>query len=212
MKTSQLIDALSADAGTPPARPAPALLAGVAVAIVLAAIGFALLLGPRAGILASLAEPRFVMKFVVTSLIATTAGLAVMALGRPAASGGVARAFGAASVAALLLAVLTELAMTPSASWSARLFGQNWLFCIVMVPTISIGPLAILLLVMRRLAPAVPAGLGFAGGVLAGAIGATFYAAHCPDDSPLFVAVWYVTAIAIVGAVGAALGSRILRW
>jgi hypothetical protein len=35
---------------------------------------------------------------------------------------------------------------------------------------------------------------------------------HCPDDSPLFVAVWYPIAIAFMTAVGAALGARLLRW
>ena len=34
------------------------------------------------------------------------------------------------------------------------------------------------------------------GRVLAGGIAATLYAAHCTDDSPLFVATWYTIAIA----------------
>ena len=41
---------------------------------------------------------------------------------------------------------------------------------------------------------------------------AAFYAAHCPDDSPLFVAAWYSLAVALVAAVGAATGRLTLRW
>ncbi|MEA2988814.1 MAG: hypothetical protein QOG83_1525, partial [Alphaproteobacteria bacterium] len=46
----------------------------------------------------------------------------------------------------------------------------------------------------------------------AGALGAAIYAAHCPDDSPLFIAAWYSIAIAVVAAVGAAAGRWVLRW
>ena len=47
---------------------------------------------------------------------------------------------------------------------------------------------------------------------MSGGIAATFYAAHCPDDSPLFVAVWYPLAIAILTGLGALAGRFSLRW
>jgi hypothetical protein len=43
-------------------------------------------------------------------------------------------------------------------------------------------------------------------------LGGAFYAAHCFDDSPLFVATWYTLAIAFVTGLGALLGSKLLRW
>jgi hypothetical protein len=43
-------------------------------------------------------------------------------------------------------------------------------------------------------------------------LGATFYAAHCADDSPLFVATWYTLAALVVAALGAAIGSKVLRY
>jgi hypothetical protein len=49
-------------------------------------------------------------------------------------------------------------------------------------------------------------------GVFAGAIGAAIYAVHCPDDSPLFLAVWYLLGVSAVTAAGALLGPRMLRW
>ncbi|MFC6491272.1 NrsF family protein, partial [Nitratireductor sp. GCM10026969] len=57
-----------------------------------------------------------------------------------------------------------------------------------------------------------PALAGAAAGLLAGGLAATFYAAHCTDDSPLFVAVWYTIAVAMLALVGAAIGSRLARW
>jgi hypothetical protein len=53
---------------------------------------------------------------------------------------------------------------------------------------------------------------GAVAGLFAGALGAVLYATHCPDDSPLFVAVWYGLAIAAVALIGALAGRRLLRW
>ena len=53
---------------------------------------------------------------------------------------------------------------------------------------------------------------GAIAGVAASGIGATFYAANCNDDSPLFVATWYPLAIFMVSAAGSFGGSLLLRW
>ena len=47
-----------------------------------------------------------------------------------------------------------------------------------------------------------------AAGLLAGGLAATFYAAHCFDDSPLFVVTWYSLAIAGLTVLGALGGRR----
>jgi hypothetical protein len=65
---------------------------------------------------------------------------------------------------------------------------------------------------LRRGAPAKPAAAGAVAGMLAGGIAATFYAAHCTDDSPLFVATWYTIAIAGLALAGAAGARRFARW
>jgi hypothetical protein len=49
-------------------------------------------------------------------------------------------------------------------------------------------------------------------GLVAAGIAATFYAAHCPDDSPFFVATWYTLATGIVVLIGTLAGRRWLRW
>ena len=49
-------------------------------------------------------------------------------------------------------------------------------------------------------------------GLLAAACGATLYAFHCFDDSPLFVATWYTLAALPVVIVGAVAGHRLMRW
>ena len=65
---------------------------------------------------------------------------------------------------------------------------------------------------LRAAAPASPALAGAAAGLLAAASGATLYAFHCFDDSPLFVVTWYSLAAIPVILLGAIAGRRLLRW
>ena len=90
--------------------------------------------------------------------------------------------------------------------------GTNSLACLALVPLLSLVPLGAILMALRYGAPSDPRLAGAAAGLLAGGIGATFYATHCVDDSPLFVATWYGLSITVVAMVGAALGARILKW
>jgi len=118
----------------------------------------------------------------------------------------------AAAPVLLALAVIFELLVLPPATWSARLIGTNSVLCLTFIPLIGIGPLAIFLMVLRHGAPTSPALAGAAAGLLAGGIAAAFYAAHCPDDSPLFVATWYTIAVSILAVIGAVAANRIARW
>jgi hypothetical protein len=108
--------------------------------------------------------------------------------------------------------VLAELMATPYSIWMPHLMGHNATACMLCIPLFALAPLAALLLALRRAAPLAPARAGALAGLAAGGLGAAFYAAHCPDDSPLFVAVWYTLAIIFVTVVGAAIGKRVLAW
>ncbi|CCV11940.1 hypothetical protein MESS4_360042 [Mesorhizobium sp. STM 4661] len=83
--------------------------------------------------------------------------------------------------------------------------------CLTYIPFGS-GPSANFLAVLRHDAPTQPTLAGAICGTFAGAIAATFYAAQCTDDSPLFVATWYMIAhrgLAVIGAVSA---NIVARW
>ena len=98
------------------------------------------------------------------------------------------------------------------ARWASRLVGSNAMICLPAIPLLSVAPLAAVLAILRRGAPASPVMAGAAAGLLAAASGAALYAFHCFDDSPLFVATWYTTAAIPVVLIGAAAGKRLLRW
>jgi hypothetical protein len=210
MKTDEFIEILVA---LPPERrrslAAPfvaALAAGLIVAIALW-----LALGPR-DILASAMSIRFDVKLLSTLSLALAAGGLMFRLAQPGAPVGywLRGLFVAPSVVAI--AVLGELAMTDPGSWWTRLVGANALDCLTYIPLLSAAPLVGLLLAMRQAAPTEPGLAGAVCGLSAGGFGGFFYAMHCPDDSPLFIAIWYTIAIAGVTLVGSFIGSRLLRW
>jgi hypothetical protein len=93
-----------------------------------------------------------------------------------------------------------------------RLIGDNARTCLTLIPLLSIGPLACLLAALRQGAPSSPTLAGVVAGLAASGVAATFYAAYCTDDSPLFVMTWYSIATLIVTTVGCLIGRKLLRW
>lgn len=212
MDTQQLIRTLGADASS--VAPSPGRLWGGAIAasVVAAFVAFMLLCGPRTDFAEAAQTVRFLFKFVVTLSLGVTAYLAARAAVRPGAP--LARKLALMALPAILLvgAIALELVALPQDQWATRLIGTNSLWCLGLIPSIGLMPLVILLGVMRTGAPTNPTIAGATAGLLAGGIAATFYAAHCFDDSPLFVATWYTLAVAALALVGAGAGRFFLRW
>jgi len=212
MDTDDLIKALAADTK----RPAVSLLSiwwsAAGLAIALAAVVFFMTLGPRPDFAAAAETPRFLFKFVVTIILAVSAFGVARSVSRPEKTWDKAAPYLAAAPVLMAVAAIMELLVLPQSEWSAKLIGTNSIACLTFISLIGIGPLVIFLLALRLAAPTRPALAGAVAGLLAGGIAATFYAAHCTDDSPLFVATWYTIAIAGLAFIGAASADRFARW
>ncbi|MBN9090425.1 MAG: DUF1109 family protein [Reyranella sp.] len=211
MKTEKLVEALVAD-GAAPKRTIPrALAAALAIGGSVSLLVFLVDLGVREDIAHALSTWRFDLKVGLVALALVLAFRLCVALAAPIPSGRPSRLLlPLAALAALAAAI--EVATVPSASWGTRLVGSNALVCLAAIPMLSAAPLGVVLLALRSGAPASPALAGAAAGFLAAASGATLYAFHCFDDSPLFVMTWYVLAALPVVGVGAIVGRRLLRW
>lgn len=211
MKTDDFISLLAQDA-SPPWRLRSVLTIAAAGGILIAAILFFGAIGFRPDIAEAVGSGRFLFKFVVTIALAITAFSTVLSLGRP--GGDVARkAFGLMIAPILLVcAAAVELMVVPSGQWLPNLIGHNARFCLTLIPLLSVGPLICFLAALRQGAPSNPGLAGAVAGLAASAIAATFYAANCTDDSPLFVVTWYPIAIAIVASVGCLAGRKLLSW
>jgi len=212
MDTDQLIRTLAAD-NFNRARPVGfvlmlALLAAAPVSLLM----FFAELGVRPDVMTAIRNPFFDLKFAVTLALAVSAIAVSLHLSRPEAS---MRGFGwwLLIPAGILVACIGgEMMMPQRAPMMTRLVGSNSKACMMAIPAMSLPLLAGALIGLRHGAPARPAVAGAVAGLLSAGLAATLYASHCTDDSPLFVATWYTIATALVTAIGALAGSKLLRF
>jgi hypothetical protein len=212
METEQLIRTLAAD-NVHRARPvgfvlALALLAAAPVSLAI----FLMVLGVRPDAMTAMHNPFFDLKFVVTLALAISAVAISLHLSRPEASlrGWAWLLLIPAGI--LAAGIASEMMLPQRVPMMTRLIGSNSRICMTAIPLLSLPLLAGALIGLRHGAPSRPALAGALAGLLSAGLAATLYASHCTDDSPLFVATWYSIAAALVTAVGALAGSRVLRF
>jgi hypothetical protein len=212
METEHLIRTLAAD-NVHRARPvgfvlALALLAAAPVSTAM----FLAELGVRPDVMTAMHNPFFDLKFVVTLALAISAIGVSLHLSRPEASLGGWAWLLLIPAGILAAAIASEMMMPQRLPMMTRLIGSNSRICMTAIPLMSLPLLAGALIGLRHGAPARPAVAGAIAGLLSAGLAATLYASHCTDDSPLFVATWYTISTALVTAVGALAGSRVLRF
>ena len=214
MRTDELINTLVADHAVQP-RPKPvgqglvmAIIGGLAISSAL----FSLTLGVRPDILSALSTWRFDLKLSANLVLLIAAAWVALRLSSPTTIP--LSAMRALLVPALLLfaAVIYELVTVPASEWPSRAMGVNGVMCLVSIISLSVLPLTATIYALRQGAPTSPAVMGAMGGLLAGALGATVFAMHCTNDSPLFVAIWYALAIGLMSMFGLVVGRHALRW
>lgn len=212
MKTDDLIRALATD--RQPAGPSPgfALLLAVAGGFAVSALLFVLWVGLRPNLASAMMSLPFMLKPLEMGLLVIASAALVLRLAKPGASARSAVLITAIAPAIMVAALAAELMTVPRSEWLVRLAGVHWYVCVMNMVLLALPMLAAILFGLRFGAPTRPALAGAAAGLLSGALSATLYISHCPDDSPIFVAAWFTLAIVIVTAIGALLGSRILRW
>ena len=214
MRTDDFINALTLDHATAP-KPQPlswTFLTAMAAGFGVAAVAFALTLGIRPDVASAILTWRYDFKFVVALTLAVTSARLVWQLARPAADARTAELAMAAAPLLLFGAVLYELWAIPSSGWLPRAIGHNSVACLISITLLSIAPLVAAFYALRRGAPLRPGLAGAVAGLLASALAAALYAMHCPDNSPLFGAIWYTSAMALVAAAAGLAGRRLLRW
>ncbi|MFN0219221.1 MAG: NrsF family protein [Hyphomicrobium sp.] len=213
MKTDDMIKALVAD-NPVVSRPIGRTIAlWLAVGAVVGSAVFMALAGVRADFGYQITHSwEFVLKFVFTLAVLIPALALVRRLARPEGDASGLAIWLILPVAIMLAAMGYDMATAGAAHATSMVFLPNWSKCVVLIPILSLAPLAAVLTALKQGAPAHPALAGAVGGLLSGAMGATLYASHCDADSPLFVGVWYPLGIVAVTALGGLIGSRLLKW
>jgi hypothetical protein len=208
--TDQVIRTLAKQAGARRSAPsydavliiAAALSLVSAVALVLVFFGV-----QQADLQATLASASFHHK--VASMLTLACGGILLArfAGRPGSS---VLAFASLlpGVAILLFGAATDASGLPVLGAS----NISVPHCVASIVLLSLPALAIVLAAIRTGVPTRPTFGGALAGMLAGVIGGAAYAIVCKNDGALFVAVWYMVAVAIVTGLGALIGRKVLAW
>lgn len=188
------------------------MLKAVAAGFVLSLVLTVTIIGLRHDLASSIETARVASKIMTSATLAACACALVVSIGQPGAPLRMHALLFLAPMVLVLLSVTLELIVVPQDQWAASLMGKHAVFCLLSIPLLSLGPLAILLMALRQGAPERPGLAGAVAGLAASAMAAAAYALHCPDDSPLFVITWYGAAITVVALIGAVAGRRLLRW
>jgi len=213
METDDLVQSLSADVA-PVSRSAVA--GRLALGLGAGAVGSAILmvgwLGVRPDIAEAIRTPMFWMKLAYAALASLVLAMATSRLSRPGA-----RLGGLAAAVALPFVLMgsmgaMRLFMAAREAWHALLMGESadvcpWRIFIIGLPLLTGAVWAV-----RGLAPTRLTLAGAMAGGAAGALSALIYGFHCNETAAPFVAVWYTLGIALVAALGGAVGARLLRW
>ena len=168
--------------------------------------------GVRYDIVQAMFWPMFWVKVLFPLCIAAAGFVAVERLARPGVGPRYTWVGAALPVLGIWgLAVLAWFS-APADERMPLLMGQSWRICALSIGLMALPVFAATLAVLRRMAPTRPTLAGAAAGALAGGVGAAVYALHCMELTAPFLAVWYVSGIAVPVLAGAVLGPRLLRW
>jgi hypothetical protein len=133
-------------------------------------------------------------------------------LGRPGAPLKFAWFAVALPIVTMLLAAGGILMATPPGYRLQLMLGTTWRTTTASVVVLSFPSLTAVMHAMKQLAPTRLALAGAGAGLLAGAQGLLVYSLYCSEMAVPFWGVWYVFAIAITTAIGAAIAPHCLRW
>jgi hypothetical protein len=157
-------------------------------------------------------QPTFWLKIFFPTTLVVLSGVLFPKIGTPGMPWQFWRLALALPWLAVVLVAMWILMQIPSAQRADTILGNTWHVCSANIALLSAPVFASLLWSMRSLAPTQLGWAGTISGLLAGAVGASIYALHCPELAVPFVAIWYGLGMLFWAVVGAVLGPRLLRW
>jgi hypothetical protein len=212
MRTADLIELLAGDVTATPRglvnrKLLAALIAGGLVTFAIVALW--LRCQP---LLAAAQQPWFWMKAGYTGLLTLAGAIMVRRLSTPGARLGAAPLAAALLILAMLALGAGQIVATAPGARLALWLGQTWKVCSPLILLLAVPIYAFLIAALRALAPTRLTLTGAAAGFAGGALAATLYGLHCPEQAAAFAATWYTLGIAAATALGALTGRWLLRW
>ena len=182
----------------------------VGAALAMASVFF--VLGPRTGLSTLETFIPALLKVAIAVTILVPASVYLIRLARPGGERRTPLAFVVLPFIAVMLLAAVSLAFASADHWNGKIFGDEWLECVISIPLIAIVPFSMIVYSVRQMAPTDLARTGAFAGLVAGCLSAIGYAFHCADDTVPFFALWYGGTVALCTFAGWKLGPKLLRW
>jgi hypothetical protein len=205
--TDDLIRSLASAAGTRSASLRTAFAVTGAASLACALLLVFSVIGIRQDFADMAVRMPFAFKVVYTGALVVGASVVALYAATPGAS---ATALYAMLPAAILLAC--GVIFDPTASPIIGRTNTAAAFCVSHVLFLSLPAIVLTFVFMRKGAPTQPLFAGAVIGMLCASVGALAYTLACTNDGMAYVAIWYAVACAIMAAIGATVGHRVLRW
>jgi hypothetical protein len=206
--TDDLIRSLATAAGTQRSASLWAALAVTGAASLACALLLVFsVLGIRQDFVDMAVRMPFAFKLAYTGILVVGASVVALYAATPGAS---ATALYALSPVVILLAL--GIIFDPTGFPILGRTDTAVVVCVGRILFVSLPAMILTFVFMRKGAPTHPLFAGAAIGLLSASVGGLAYTLACRNDGTAFVAIWYALACAIMAAIGAMVGHRILRW
>ncbi len=213
MNTDRLIQVLSSEASNDRGWSLrPRLLIALALGASTSFLMMLFALGIQPNLIEKMALPLFWTKFSF-ALTLLGIGLIIATISsRPGKAASKYRLLFMLPIAGIWLIALQSIGDSNLASLSQMVQGDTWKVCSLLIVYLSVPIFIATFWAIKEMAPTKPALTGFMTGLFSGGLAACIYCLHCPELSPVFVAIWYLLGTMIPAIVGAILGRKILSW
>ncbi|MBP1850145.1 NrsF family protein [Rhizobium halophytocola] len=213
MQTDDLIDGLASNLAPVPRHALRTrFLVNLVPALCLSLVLMVTVLGFRFDMPNALMLPEFWIKSAYNAALAVLGFVALYRMARPDGSDGGYFTAAGTVFAIMGLIAATQIWIEPSDQYSKLVMGSSALDCPFLIFGFSLPILIAAIRVLRRSAPTDLRRTGLVTGLAAGAAGAWVYSWFCDENGMAFVLIWYTLSIVLLGALGALIGPRLLRW
>lgn len=213
-----LLDSLTSDLKPVKRLRSASLWIGAAAGLVVALVYIFVFYGPRGDIVAlmrggALVNPMVIGKPLIFLVVGLSALWSVADLARPEGRLKLLPVLPALAVFGIVLGnLLSEMAIFGTDNFARQLNGGGHVCFITILCGGMAGLIVMWRLWLRRAATSHPVLLGAMSGMAAASLMASAYAIHCNMDFPIYILLFYGTAVAVSSAIAALLGAKLLKW
>lgn len=213
MQTDDLIRRLTADARpVTPLRPLAVRLAAWAVLAAASLVAVLIVMGVRRELGDVADRVGFAVEVTLLLLMALSGAAGALIVSIPGRERtALVRWVPVIAAVAYVMWTAGDLLRAAATGDSAGRMGFSW-YCMLTTASIAAVPALALFIMVRRAAPLHAAWAGLLAVLATSAVGVLGSNVICPNDRPLHLIVWHVGPLMLFAAIGAALGTWLLRW